>query len=52
MRLVSYKTYREFAKKYKIKLSKKGIKKTFDELSQEIYNYEVKNNVTKGLYFY
>jgi len=55
MRVISYDTYKQFAKQYKIRLSKvvngKRIKKPMSELQHEIYNYEKNNNINKGLYF-
>jgi hypothetical protein len=46
-RIISYKTYVDFAKKYKIKINKK----TMSQLSNEIYNYETRHKVKKGLYY-
>jgi hypothetical protein len=54
-RLISYETYKSFAIRYKIPLTKNGKLKTMNELSHEIYNYETKhkNNIkTKMLYYY
>jgi len=55
MRIISYKTYKQFAKKYKIKLTKvidgKRIKKSFYDFQQEIYKFEDENNIKNGLYF-
>ena len=48
--VISYLTYRRFAIKYKIKLSKNNKKKTMKQLSNEIYNYEKNNNIKNGLY--
>jgi len=45
--IVSYKTYKKFAKKYKIKLKNKSLKK----LSSEIKDYEYEHNITNGLYY-
>ena len=50
---ISYKTYTNFANKYKIKLKRNGVLKSMKELSDEIYNHEANNNkIKKGLYFY
>ena len=46
--VVSYKTYKTFPKKYKIKLKNKSLKK----LSSEIKDYEYTHNITNGLYYY
>ena len=48
---ISYMTYKQFAKKYKIKLSKNKIKKSLKQLSDEIYDFEKMNKITDGLYF-
>jgi len=48
---VSYATYANFAKKYKIKLSKNGKKKPINKLSNEIKLYESTNQIKGGLYF-
>jgi hypothetical protein len=48
---VSYETYKMFAKKYKIKLSKNKIKKPIHILANEIKQFEMKNLITDGLYF-
>jgi len=51
-RPVSYLTYKMFAKRYKIKLSRYGKRKNMGELAEEIYNHELKNeHITNGLYF-
>ena len=47
---ISYKTYKLFAKKYKIKLSKNGIKKPIDLLRSEIQHHEEINNIKNGLF--
>jgi len=44
----SYKTYKMFAKKYKIKLMKP---KSMDELANEIHQYEMQNKIKIGLYY-
>ena len=44
----SYKTYKVFAKKYKIKLVKP---KSIEELANEIRDYEKQNKITNGLYY-
>ena len=46
--VVSYKTHKGFAKKYKIKLLKP---KSIDELANEIHDYEKQNKITNGLYY-
>jgi hypothetical protein len=55
-RLISYETYKYYAKKYGIKLSylKNGtrVKKNMNELIKEIYEYETMNDIEKGLYYY
>jgi hypothetical protein len=48
---VSMETYKMFAKKYKIKLSKNKIKKPINILANEIKQFEMKNYITNGLYF-
>ena len=48
---ISYKTYKLFAKKYKIKLSKNGVKKPIHLLRSEIEHYELINNIKNGLYY-
>ena len=45
---VSYKTYKVFAKNYKIKLVKP---KSIEELANEIHDYEKQNKITNGLYY-
>jgi len=51
-RPISYLTYKMFAKRYKIKLSRNGKKKTITQLAKEIYNHELTNeNIINGLYF-
>ena len=47
---ISYKTYKLFAKKYKIKLSKYGIKKPIELLKLEIERHEIINNIKNGLF--
>lgn len=60
-RPIAYLTYKEFAKKYKIKLFNKkkvnGVykysRKSMKQLQKEIYAYEKNNDDVKvGLYFY
>jgi hypothetical protein len=46
--IVSYKTYKLFAKKYKIKLMKP---KSMDQLANEIHQYEMQNKIKNGLYY-
>jgi hypothetical protein len=47
-RAIANKTYKHFAKKYHIKIAHKSI----SQLSKEIYYFEKKHPVSKGLYFY
>ena len=54
-RIISTKTYHQFAKKYKIPLSINGVKKSIPQLQNEIYLYETMNkHLIKGkkLYYY
>ena len=60
MRPISYSTYKEYAKKYKINLTNKSLvdgvykysKKSMKQLQQEIYDFEKQNeNIRDGLYF-
>lgn len=52
MRPIAHATYKEFAKKYNIKLVDKNNKpKTMKQLSSAIYKYETKHKL-KGLYYY
>lgn len=51
-RLIPYTTYKVYAKKYKIKLTKNGKRKHMSELSKEIHEYESKHNILDGLYAY
>lgn len=48
MRIIARRTYEKFAKKYNVKDYKN---KTMKQLSKQIYNYEKKHVVKKGLYF-
>ena len=52
---VSYETYRKFAKKYNIRLTKtvNGVrkKKTFTDFKRQIRKYEKSHNVKGGLYY-
>ena len=52
-RIIGYLTYKDFAKKYGIRLTTSTTKrrKTMKELATQIYNYEKKHNITNGLYF-
>ena len=55
-RVISYETYKQFAKKYKIRLTKnvndKRVLKTMKQLQKEIYNHEKNTTkIKKGLYF-
>ena len=55
-RVISYETYKQYAKKYKIRLTKninnKRVRKTMKQLQKEIYNYETNNpKIKKGLYY-
>ena len=53
MRVISFETYQEFAKRYKIPLlNKKKKPKSMKQLSKEIYEYEqTHNDIINGLYF-
>ena len=56
-RIISRSTYKNFMKKYSLKLMTKKHNhykyKTMQEMQQEIYEYETNNNdVKNGLYFY
>lgn len=48
---ISNKTYRDYAKFYKIKQSINGIKKPILLLREEIKEYEKENNIIGGLYY-
>ena len=48
---ISYSTYCDFAKKYKIPITKNKIKRTIGELHWDIERYEKLNNIQNGLYF-
>ena len=50
-RIIAYKTYVDFAKKYGIKITTKTRNKTMNELARQIYNYEKRNNIKHGIYF-
>ena len=51
-RTISIKTYRDFAKRYKIKITKNGKYKTMKQLQTEIYNHEKNDeSIIDGLYF-
>jgi hypothetical protein len=51
---VAYQTYKDFAKKYRIRLTYvcagKRIPKTFALFKKQIKEYETKNNIRNGLY--
>ena len=51
-RPIGYNTYKTFAVKYGINISNKNRLKTMNELSRLIYNYETRNNIKNGLYYY
>ena len=51
-RILSYMTCVEFANKYKISLNDKNGIIPQKKLMNKIYDYELKNNVRNGLYFY
>ena len=51
-RPIGYGTYKKFAEKYNINISNKNRLKTMNELSRLIYNYETRNNIKNGLYYY
>ena len=52
--VVSYDTYKKFAKRYRIRLTKdvngRRSKKNIKELSKDIKRYEQSHGVKKGLY--
>jgi hypothetical protein len=48
---ISYQTYSTYAKKYKIKLTSEGKKKSMKLLSDEIFAYEKSHKIKNGLYF-
>ena len=50
-RIISYLTYKEFSKKYGIKLTTSKRKKTMQELATQIYNYEKKTQYKKWIIF-
>ena len=51
-RPIAYQTYKDFAKKYKIRLTKDKKKKPMKVLADEIFDYERNNNIElPGLYF-
>ena len=51
-RIIGFLTYKQFAKKYGIRLTTlTGKKKTMNQLARQIYNYESKNNIKNGLYY-
>ena len=52
-RIIGYLTYKDFAKKYGIRLTTSTTKrkKTMKELATQIYNYEKNHNIKNGLYF-
>jgi hypothetical protein len=53
-RLLAYETVKQFARRYKIRLTKsvdgKRTSKTQRQLSTEIFNYEKRNDIQGGLY--
>jgi hypothetical protein len=49
---ISYLTYRAYALRYGIRLTKNKKKKTMKELSDEIRKYEMKNKVNTPLLIY
>lgn len=55
MRAIANSTYRNFMRKYKLKLTKvvneQRKYKTMKEMSTELYNYETNNNIDDGLYY-
>lgn len=51
-RILSYMTCVEFADKYGISLNDKNGKLPQKKLMNKIYDYELKNKVKNGLYFY
>ena len=54
-RVIAYETYKSYAKKYGIKITKKvnnkRVYKSMRQLSRDIYNYESKHPVKNGLYY-
>ena len=50
-RIIAYKTYKDFGKKYGIKITTKTRNKTMNELARQIYNYEKRNNIKKWIIF-
>ena len=55
-RIISRSTYKNFMKKYSLKLMTKKHNhfeyKTMQQMQKEIYEYETNNDVKIGLYFY
>ena len=55
-RVISYETYKQYAKKYKIRLTKningERVRKTIKQLQKEIYDHETNSpKIKKGLYY-
>lgn len=51
VRVVAYKTYKQYAKKYNIPLRRHRKLKSIKSLSNQIYRYEKRNKIYKnGLY--
>eukprot|EP01038_Epipyxis_sp_PR26KG_P016662 gene16662-22782_t len=48
---INFQTYSTYAKKYKIKLTSQGKKKSMKLLSDEIFDYEKSHKIKNGLYF-
>ena len=52
-RLIEYNTYVKYAMTYNISLiNKNGRNRKMKKIQTLIYNYEINNNINKGLYFY
>jgi len=50
-RIISYNTYKRFAKKYNIEIkNKNGKLRTMKQLGNSIHKHEIKNNIARGLY--
>ena len=50
MTVVSYETYKQYAKLYHIKLSRLGVKKHISQLRGEIKAFEKEHKIKGGLY--
>jgi hypothetical protein len=47
---IPYKSYKHYAKKYQISVLKDGVPKSVNELSIDIYNYELEHQIKDGLF--